>query len=1019
MLAGNTGGMAREVRVLVMGPITVRAGGRSVPIGGPRPQRLVLALALAVGSPLSRDSLVDAIWGDDVPTDPARDLRVMLSRLRKTLGVDVIRTHNDVVLISAEDDCTDILEHDRLLREARALSSTGQFAGAASRFEAAEELWRGPIGQPFDDLAMCRIEASRLEVARSSAQIEHLQALLASGRSAEAAARSAALIETSPYTEALWEVSIRALYHQGRQADALATYRRLEQTLLDDMGLDPSPPMQALELAVLNHDPTLVPGSIPLRRSTTSAATAPLGRVGDLSAVHLLLHPGTTTSIVGLGGVGKTTLAETVVADRRRSGVPVLTIDFTVLDEGADVLPTVAEVVGAEGDLTPEELAQSIRPDTLVLLDNCEHVITGAAALAGHLNRTRPDVSCLTTTRRPLAIDTERIHRLSGLVVPDPSAVTSGLDLMLHPATRLFVETCREPPETISTEDAQAIVAACSALDGLPLAILLAAGLVSALSFDGLRRRLDDLGLAVLRSDRPSVPRRHRLLTDVIEASVGILNEVERTVLVVLAAAPGSTQLSMVESILAAVGADPAALPVAISGVLDRALAVRRTDIQGEPRFQVLSTVRKHLERNGWITNEWRVIWAKHVIAWVEEATARGSAEIDDADLLRTLDMERANMDRAVDVVIAAQDAGYVEAAAVSLWAYWMKRPGLRVALDRLRRARGLVAKHGTPDFALLTACMIFEASVGDIDEAADIAGECIAVARASADPGMLVRALGNASNVQRRRGDWLEMDALRADMLRQYQSDPDHPELSRRAGDIFALAASRALGRAELDDAERFARRSIEFGYTPALDVIAEVTAARGDMEGALAVLVRASDERETLDLQQRCANYGQILEWALYNGDVSMATEYATLLRDTAAPDGVVAVLPGAAAPLARYLATSGRTEEAQRLIGEAVDRVETHEGLVELLEAAAHVHAEFDVTVAAQCSEWAVHLRHLRPHPGVPPATTHAELLAQRLGVGWGPSGTEESCPAGTARIRSEARALLSNARRPSRL
>ena len=346
-----------EPVVRLFGPVTAVVDGREVALGGAR-QRAVLAwLALQVGRPVSVDGIVEAVWGDDPPPTVANTLQVYVSALRRALrgsGLEIARTGSSYRLAAGLDD-VDAARLERLASEGRAALRGGEPERAVARLREGLSWWRAPPFAGLTDRPFAAAAAAELHRVRLGAGLDLGAALCALGRADEAVAEARRLQADHPYDEACWELTIHALYHAGRQADALAAYREAAQVLADDLGLDPSDRLTALQAAVLAH--TLA-SPVPPTAADPPPASGPLDTVVELvgreelaAEVADLLARARLVTLAGLGGVGKTALALTVGRMLREGGAEVELADVsaaTTAEQAAELICVAAR--GRPGD---------------------------------------------------------------------------------------------------------------------------------------------------------------------------------------------------------------------------------------------------------------------------------------------------------------------------------------------------------------------------------------------------------------------------------------------------------------------------------------------------------------------------------------------------------------------------------------------------------------------------------------------------------------------------------------------
>jgi predicted ATPase/DNA-binding SARP family transcriptional activator len=491
---------------------------------------------------VSVDRLVEELWGDRQPSDPANALQIAVGKLRRSIGSDVIaRRPPGYVLEVAEDD-VDARRFERLANEGRAELASGRHAEAATRFDRALALWRGEPLAEFGELPMARAVASRLHELRASVQEDRFDALLATGQDAQLVPDIDAAIAIAPFRERLRRQLMLALYRCGRQADALRAYAEARLVLGEELGLEPSVELRQLESAILNQDPSL-------QLSSTAARTAPVapaqphspaptnlrpaltsfvGRERDTANVSALIHRNRLVTLLGPGGSGKTRLA-TEVASRHvgdyADGVWFAALDTTGSDGVANAVAAalglpMADPAGQPASPSPaiDRLRNVLTGRTaLIVLDNCEHVIGDAAELAAELMASAPGVRLVATSREALRVAGEVVWTVPALEVDD--------------AVTLFTERAIAAGGNFdgSAVDRAEVAELCRRIDCMPLAIELTAARSNAFTVPQLIERLDDRFRLLTGGVRTALPRQQTLRA-VTEWSYDLLFEDERVV---------------------------------------------------------------------------------------------------------------------------------------------------------------------------------------------------------------------------------------------------------------------------------------------------------------------------------------------------------------------------------------------------------------------------------------------------------------------------------------------------------
>jgi predicted ATPase/DNA-binding SARP family transcriptional activator len=572
-----------ELRIL--GPLeAIGDDGRPIALGGPRARAVLARLLLQPNEVVSSDGLIDAVWGESPPAAAQSSLQVHVHSLRKALGADRIVTRAPGYLLRVENGDVDAERFERLVAEGEGLLARSDSAGAVAVLEEALGLWRGPV---FADLAyepFVQRRADRLEELRLVALERRIEGDLALGRHAALVPELEAVVAEHPLRERFRAQLMLALYRSNRQADALGAYRDARAALVDELGIDPGPELRELEQAMLRQDPALDLPAAAAPRARLSPPTPLIGRDLELAAVTALLRRPDVrlVTLTGTGGTGKTRLA---LAAADALGDAVL-VDLAPLSEAELVLPTIAAAVGAE-EATAAAVAAGLGGSRLLVLDNLEH-LTDAHPLVGELLASAPAARVLATSRVPLRLTVEHEFRVPPLGVPAQGADTPEA-IGEADAVRLYVERVRAaiPAFELRDDNAPHVARICRALDGLPLAIELAAARVRVLGPEGTARRLGER-LALLARNAPDLPPRQRSLRATIDWSYELLDDDPRRLFRALGVFAGSVGLDAVEAVDAADAATP------LEALLDAGLVVHEPDAAGEPRFGMLETVRDY-----------------------------------------------------------------------------------------------------------------------------------------------------------------------------------------------------------------------------------------------------------------------------------------------------------------------------------------------------------------------------------------------------------------------------------------
>jgi predicted ATPase/DNA-binding SARP family transcriptional activator len=508
----------------LLGPLQVVGDdGAAVSVPAPKRRALLAVQLLHANEPVAIGTLIDALWGADPPPAAVSSLRAHVSRLRREIGPVIVSAAGGYRMAIAPGEL-DAREFEERVAAARRQVRAGQLAPAVEAFRGALALWQGPALADFALEAWAQTEIQRLTELRISALEERIEAELALGRHQDLIPELESIVGTHPLREGAWGQLMRALYRAGRQADALAAYRRLRTTLVEELGIDPSPELQRLEARILQQDPELGTAvgydSQPVQLPTP--LTGLTGRHDELRRAVELVRAHRLVTLTGPGGVGKTRLAIAVaqsLIDEHPDGT--LFVDLSGVREPALVLASIGEVTG--GGERPAAVIGSRQ--MLLVLDNFEQVLPASTSVAELLSRCR-GLRVLVTSRAPLQVRGEQL-----LEVPPLSSVS---------AAELFEERARSA--VMADTPAEIVREIVARLDNLPLAIELAAARVRVLSAETLRDELSER-LRVLEAPGGHLPERHRTLRETIAWSYDLLGESGRATLRRLSVFPGSFDL--------------------------------------------------------------------------------------------------------------------------------------------------------------------------------------------------------------------------------------------------------------------------------------------------------------------------------------------------------------------------------------------------------------------------------------------------------------------------------------------
>lgn len=673
------------MQIALLGPLDIRADdGESIEVPGVRLRALLIALALEPGRAVPRSTLVDWIWGEQPPADAANALQALVSRLRRLLPDGSLEGQAGGYRLTVRPGAVDAVRFEQLLEAARA----GDDAQRTRLLREALDLWRGA---PMRDVDMRDSEAvdaviTRFEGLRLAATEDLYESEIRLGRAAEQVSELTELVARYPVRERLVAALMRALGAAGRGSEALVVYQDAREALADTLGVDPSPELSALHVALLRGE---VGAENAERRTNLRAElTGYIGKYADIAAVRDLIANHRLTTLTGPGGSGKTRLAlETAqtLLDDLPDGAWL--VELASVDANGDVAQSAIAALGLRDALLGgapnaepiERFVAAIRDrETLVILDNCEHVIDAVAVFAHRVLGECRGLRILATSREPLGITGEALWQVEPLALPAEHADPGEIEA--SPAVQLLRDRAGAVRKDLAA-DARALVTmarVCRALDGIPLAIELAAARLRTMSLEQLADRLDDRFRLLTGGSRTAIPQ-HRTLRAVVDWSWELLTDAERTVLRRLAVFAGGASLAAAEQVCADTG-DGRNAGVEQWEVLELLTALTEkslllTAAESEPRYRMLDTIRQYardrLEESGEADAARRahLAYFTGLAATADPHLRRG----EQLEWLAALGAEHDNIAVAMRGALAAGDAaGALRLAAAAGWYWWL-----------------------------------------------------------------------------------------------------------------------------------------------------------------------------------------------------------------------------------------------------------------------------------------------------------------------------------------------------------
>ncbi|MCM2424974.1 BTAD domain-containing putative transcriptional regulator [Streptomyces sp. RKAG337] len=662
--------------VALLGPVRVlRADGTPVNVGGPLVRTLLTLLAVEPGRTVPADQLVDALWGERTPANAANALQTLVKRLRAALGPELpIVAGSFGYALAIEPEDVDVQRFTRLAAQGRVALRRGDANSAAALLDEALELWRGPAPSELRFL-----EDQRLDSVEARAD-----AYLALGRAAELVRELAAAAAAQPLRESLAARLIRAQAAAGLRSEATETFERTRDLLAGELGVDPSPALaEALRSTMLPVGP---PTNLRSRLTSFVGMDAEVVRTGALLDVTRLV------TLVGPGGVGKTRLAcEAAIrlADRWPSGSWL--VELAPVTDGASVGSAILSALGVrdilEGDPSDQLVAVLTGKRLLLIVDNCEHLLQAVAPLIDGILARCPELTVLCTSREPLGVDGEMLCPVPPLALPPADATVA--EAAGFPAVRLLTDraVAVRPGFVLDKDNCADVCAICRRLDGLPLAIELAAARLRALSPARIAARLDDRFRLLTGGSRAVLPR-HQTLRAVVAWRWESLTGPERELARRLSVFSGTATMDSAERVC---GGD---VLESLTSLVDKSLV----ETDGE-RYWMLETIRAYAAEELEAAGESTAVARTHADYFLDlveraEPMLRTSEQ---ADWIARLTVENDNCVAALDWAISAGDVERALRLCGALVWYWLLR-GCRAEADLwLHRVLDLVDEDPPP----------------------------------------------------------------------------------------------------------------------------------------------------------------------------------------------------------------------------------------------------------------------------------------------------------------------------------
>ena len=885
-------GSLRPVEFRILGSVSVADGGAEIAIPGAKLRSLLALLLIRRGETVRADRLADDLWGEAIPAGFQNALQSLISKLRRALGESgrLLVTDNDGYRLDVAANDVDAHRFEVAARAGRDALNNGMLPAATHELTQALSLWRGQPLQGLADEGVLQREAIRLEEIHIGALEDRIDADLQLGRHAELIPELTAITAEHPLRERFHGFLMLALYRSGRQADALRAFQDARTVLGEELGLDPGPELRALETAILNHDTSLdldlprsaTVGTMRRRTNLVAGLSSFIGRRADVLHLSHLVDEHRLVTIVGPGGAGKTRLSIEMAGGRDEAstnGADTWMVELAPLSTPLLVAETIATALGATDSLSlngqppmtalERIIAHCSERDTVILLDNCEHVIAEAARITESLLVACPLLRIVATSREALGVPGEMVWTMPSMSMED--------------AVALFVERAGAASGFVLTPETEPIVLdLCARLDGLPLAIELAAGRSRAFPVHQLAARLDDRFRLLTGGARTAMPRQQTLRA-VVEWSYDLLFEHEQRVFDRLSVFAGGCSLDSAEAVCADDEIDVNDIPDILGHLVDKSLVIADHS-SGEVRFRLLQTLALFGRERLASSSDAHATRARHA-AHFGELCVRGHAAFRgerQEPWLTAVERDVENLHAAMTWTVDQGDALTSQTNLAGLgWSWWFAGRGddgwrwLTAALE-CPGPTTAEARAG----AAIWACYVGFCAGIEHDAAWAYGLESLALARECGDVDLLIVVLSLLGDVSHSRGN----AATAVIMLDEAAA------LASTRTDVWSRAvAANAAGRSaevrgDLEPAERLQRESLMYFDQLGVDwataivggSVAMLAERRGDVDEAISIGQRSRHAAARLRLGgYEAMQLARLGSYFLWKGDAERAEE------------------------------------------------------------------------------------------------------------------------------------------------
>lgn len=840
-----------------------------------KPKTLLKIFVTHAGRLFSQDELIELLWPDAPADASAVNLRKRISELRKALEPELSRgSQSQYILTRPGGYCfnaqasytTDILEFMQAWEEGQCLGNAGQFGQAICEYERAIALTQGEFlaEDRYEEWTLALRERWHELMLKTLSRLAQCYAQLREYHRALEQCRK--MLELTPTREEIYRQKMLYHYLAGEESEAVRTYQMCVETLKRELNLQPSPETRALYEQILKRAVSAPP---PLAlHNLPHELTSFIGREREISQIKQLLFSARLLTLTGPGGCGKTRLALKVAADLVydfRDGVWL--IELAALTDPTTVAHRVSTVLGLrDPPARPaiETLLEHLKAKNILLvLDNCEHLVQACAHCAETLLKACPNLQIMATSREALGVRGETIFPVPALSMPSAGKpLPTPKVLQQYEAISLFVERAQAlvPGFVLDKQNAPAVVQICRRLDGLPLAIELAAARVKTLTVQQIAARLDDSFRLLGEGSRTALPHQQTLQT-MMDWSFNLLSTPEQALLRRLSVFSGGFTLEAAESVCAGEGIETQEVLSLLTHLVDKSLVKTEEDQDAEMRYGLLETVRQYAREKLREAGEEQSVYARYLDFYIKLMAQAWDAigGPDEALWLERLEREHDNVRAALSWALETERVEAALRLAKTLWVFWDVRGYRsegRTWLERvLAHAQGL----RTELYArVLTGAGRLACAQGDYPEARSLFQQALEIYQELSDKRGIASSWVNLGLVASMQGNHSQARAFYEKALALHREIGNLYGVATALGNLGGVAWEQgeyATAKAYYEDELALWRQLREpEGIAGSLSALGGLAQLEGDYDRAVTLF------EESLAMQRKLGNKGSI---------------------------------------------------------------------------------------------------------------------------------------------------------------